>query len=39
MAAQVLNDAGVETNVLQGNFLFRMFGGMGLLPTLHGKHV
>ena len=31
--SQVLNDTGVETNVLQGNFLFRLFGGFGHNPN------
>jgi hypothetical protein len=33
MSAQVLNDAGVETNILQGNFIYRIFGGPGYNPT------
>ncbi|MCK6610617.1 MAG: PKD domain-containing protein [Bacteroidia bacterium] len=32
MAAQVLNDAGVETNIFKGNFLVRMLGGPGYQP-------
>jgi hypothetical protein len=30
---QPLKYAGVETNVLQGNFLFRFFGGFGHNPN------
>ena len=32
MAAQVLNDAGVETNILKGNILVRLLGGPGYQP-------